>query len=117
MLKKVRTAGHCGLLSCPCILPGHRGHLVVVVTVVIVDVVVIYHFHIDHNAPCLSPSPPPPKKRCMTIVFDFSYDDRNTQEKLEAMVIQNFVGQIYGRYSHCYLRDHRGCRGHCGRLG
>ena len=53
----------------------------------------------------------------MTIVFDFSYDDRNTQEKLEAMVIQNFVGQIYGRYSHCYLRDHRGCRGHCGRLG
>ena len=64
MLKKVRTVGRCGLLSCPCILPGHRGHLVVVVTVV------IYHFHIDHNAPCLSP--PPPKKKCMTIVFDFS---------------------------------------------
>ena len=53
MLKKVRTVGRCGLLSCPCILPGHRGHLVVVVTVVILDVVIIYHFHIDHNAPCL----------------------------------------------------------------
>ena len=74
MLKKVRTVGRCGLLSCPCIHPGHLGHLVVVVTVVILDVVVIYHFHIDHNTPCLSPSTPPPpqKKRCMTIVFDFS---------------------------------------------
>ena len=66
VLKKVRAVGYCGLFSCPCIHPGHRGHLVVVVTVVIVDVVVIYHFHIDHNAPCLSPSPrppPPPKKK------------------------------------------------------
>ena len=66
VLKKVRAVGYCGLFSCPCIHPGHRGHLVVVVTVVIVDVVVIYHFHIDHNAPCLSPPPtppPPPKKK------------------------------------------------------
>ena len=23
----------------------------------------------------------------------------------------------YGRYGHCYLRVHRGCRGHFGRLG
>ena len=63
VLKKVRAVGYCGLFSCPCIHPGHRGHLVVVVTVVIVDVVVIYHFHIDHNAPCLSPPPPKKKKK------------------------------------------------------
>jgi len=26
------------------------------------------------------------------IVFDFSWDDRYTQEKLETMVMQNFLG-------------------------
>lgn len=26
VLKKVRTVGHCGLVSCPCIHPGHPGH-------------------------------------------------------------------------------------------
>ena len=47
------------------------------------------------------PPPPPPKKKkkrkkekekkCITIVFDFSWDDRNTQEKLETIVIQIMV--------------------------
>ena len=41
----------------------------------------IHHFHIDHNAPCL-----PPLTFCVTIVFDFSWDD---EEKLETMVMQN----------------------------
>ena len=38
--------------------------------------------------------PPPQKKKkiCITIVFDFSWDDCNTQEKLETMVMQNFGG-------------------------
>ena len=33
-----------------------------------------------------------PPKLCITIVLDFSWDDRNTQEKLETMVMQNFGG-------------------------
>ena len=44
----------------------------------------------------LTPSPPPKKKekkrerkQCITIVFDLSWDDCNTQEKLETMVMQN----------------------------
>ena len=28
----------------------------------------------------------------MTIVFDFSWDDCNTQEELETMIMQNVVG-------------------------
>ena len=31
-------------------------------------------------------------KFCITIIFDFSWDDCNTQEKLETMVMQNFRG-------------------------
>ena len=46
----------------------------------------IHHFHLGHNAPCL-PSRPHPKC-CITILFDFSWDDCNTQEKLETMVMQ-----------------------------
>ena len=46
----------------------------------------IHHFHIDHNAPSLPP------KFCITIVFYFSWDNCNTQEKLETMVMQNFGG-------------------------
>ena len=42
----------------------------------------LHHFHIDHNTSCLAP------KFCITIVFDFSWDDYNTQEKLETMVMQ-----------------------------
>ena len=39
----------------------------------------IHHFHIDHNAPCLCP------ELCITIVFDFPWDDCNTLEKLETI--------------------------------
>ena len=46
----------------------------------------IHHFHIDHNALCLPP------KVCITIVFDFSWDDCDTLEKLETMVMRNFRG-------------------------
>ena len=44
----------------------------------------------SNNASCLPPPPPP--KFCITIVFDFSWDDCNTQEELETMVMQNFEG-------------------------
>ena len=47
----------------------------------------IHHFHIDHNASCLPP------KFCITTVFDFSWDDYNTQEKLETMVMQILGGK------------------------
>ena len=55
----------------------------------------IHHFHIDHNAPCLPP------KLCITIVFHFSWDDCNTLENLETMVMQNSEGENkvhYGLY-------------------
>ena len=45
--------------------------------------------HIDHNALCL-----PPPKFFITIVFDFRWDDCNTQEKLETIVMQfPFLGE------------------------
>ena len=43
----------------------------------------IFNFSQDHNAPCLH--------HCIAIVFDFPWGC-NTQEKLETMVMQNFVG-------------------------
>ena len=52
---------------------------------------IIHFFHIDHNAPC--PPPPPKKKKYITIVFDFSWDDCNTEEKLETRVMQTFGGK------------------------
>ena len=33
-----------------------------------------------------------PPKFCITIVFDFSWDECNTQEKLKTMVMQNLRG-------------------------
>ena len=37
-----------------------------------------------------------PPKFCITIVFDFSWNDCNTQEKLETMVMQNLgVNKVY----------------------
>ena len=51
----------------------------------------IHHFHIDHNAPCLPP------KFYRTIVLDFYWNDRNTQEKLETMVMQNLGGGEGGK--------------------
>ena len=47
----------------------------------------IHHFHIDHNAPCLQ------QKLWITIVFDFSWDDCNTLENFETMVMQNSKGE------------------------
>ena len=38
-----------------------------------------------------------PPKFCITIVFEFSWDDCNTQEKLETMVMQN-VGEVNEMY-------------------
>ena len=46
----------------------------------------IHHFDISHNATCLLP------QFCITIVFDFSWGDCNTQEKLETMVTLNLRG-------------------------
>ena len=38
----------------------------------------------------LPPSPPPKKKKlCITIVLDFSWDDYNTEEKLDTGVMRN----------------------------
>ena len=59
------------------------GHLVVAMNKF--NVFLIHHFHVGHNAPCLPP--PPPHKFCLTIVFDFSWDDCNTLKKLETMVM------------------------------
>ena len=42
----------------------------------IVATLSISHFHTPHNAPYL-----PPKLFCISIVFNFSWDDCNTQEK------------------------------------
>ena len=46
----------------------------------------IHHFHIDHNALVYPPI------FYLTSVLDFPWDDRNTQEKLETMVMQNSRG-------------------------
>jgi len=43
----------------------------------------IHHFHIFHNAPHLPP-----------VVFIFSWDGCNTQEKWQTKVVQNFGEQI-----------------------
>ena len=40
-----------------------------------------------NNAPCL------PAQFCITIVFDFFWDECNTQEKLKTMVMQNLGGR------------------------
>ena len=78
----------------------------------------IYHFHIDHNANCFPPSPPPPlappKKmhnHCLIVLI--SWDDCNTQEKLQTMIMQNLGGGgggggeswtlIYPIWSHFWL--------------
>ena len=45
----------------------------------------INHFHIAHNKPRL-PSPSPEKKTlCLSVVFNFSWIDCNTREKLKTM--------------------------------
>ena len=44
----------------------------------------IHHFHIDHNAPCL-----PPKIWDNHHVLNFPWDDCNTQENCQTVVMQN----------------------------
>ena len=51
---------------------------------------VIHHFHIIYYAPCLPP------KFCTTIVFDFSWDDCITQEKLENKRLCKILGGKQG---------------------
>ena len=49
-----------------------------------------------------------PPKFCITIVYDFSWDDCNTQEKLETMVVQNLgAGDKvhYGLYESSKFQD------------
>ena len=43
----------------------------------------MHHFHQDYNTPCLPPPRPTPLNFafCITIVFDFSWDDCNTPEE------------------------------------
>ena len=74
------------------------GHLVVAMNKF--NFFLIHHFHVGHNAPCLPPRPPPPHKFCLTIVFDFFWDDCNTQKILETMVREKLVGGG-GRATRC----------------
>ena len=80
------------------------GHLVVAMNKF--NFFLIHHFHVGHNAPCLPPRPPPPPhKFCLTIVFDFFWDDCNTQKILETMVGKNWWGGGGGKSNkmHCAL--------------
>ena len=50
----------------------------------------------------------------VNIVFNFSWDDCNTQEKLKAQVMQNFKGPnkvYYGRYAYGELKQKKMKRG------
>ena len=64
-----------------------------------------------HNAPCL---PPPPqqqeKKLYITIVFDFSWDNSNTLDNLETMVMQNFGGKQGALWSIYESSDYKRCK-------
>ena len=60
-----------------------------------------HHFHVDRNAPCFPPTPLPHQKKTTygttivllsLIVLDFSWDDCNTQEKLQTMIMQSLGG-------------------------
>ena len=46
----------------------------------------IHHFHISYNALYLPP------KFCVSIIFNFSWDGCNTQEKWKTKVVQNLGG-------------------------
>ena len=50
------------------------------------------------------PSPPPPqKKNCITIVFDFSWDECNTQENWKQWLSKILGGKIYKNKVHYRL--------------
>ena len=60
------------------------------------------------------PPPPPLQIFCVNIVFNFSWNDCNTQEKLKAKVTQNFKGPnkvYYGRYAYGELKQNKMKRG------
>ena len=64
------------------------------------------HFHISHNAPYLLPPPPPhplQKKVCISIVYSFSWDGCNTQEKWKTKVMQIFGGVGGGGRIRCVM--------------
>ena len=69
------------------------------------------------RTPCLPPPPPLPTPLqifCVNIVFNFSWNDCNTQEKLKAKVMQNFKGPnkvYYGRYAYGELKQNKMKRG------
>ena len=58
--------------------------------------------------------PPPPqqqqKKLCITIVFDFSWDNSNTLDNLETMVMQNFGGKQGALWSIYESSDYKRCK-------
>ena len=61
-----------------------------------------------------APTPPPLQIFCVNIVFNFSWNDCNTREKLKAKVTQNFKGPnkvYYGRYAHGELKQNKMKRG------
>ena len=54
----------------------------------------IHYFHIDHNLPNVYPPPPHPHpKSFLTTVFDFSWDNFNTQEYPGETMVQNLGGK------------------------
>lgn len=74
----------------------------------------LHHFHIDHNAPYLprlpltsSPPPSPHQKKCITTIFDSSWDDLiPRRQKGKKPFVQNFgegrgAGVNKSRYGLC----------------
>ena len=51
-----------------------------------------------------------PPKLCITIVFDFSWDDCNTLENLETMVMQNSEGENKVHYGLYESSDYKRCK-------
>ena len=51
-----------------------------------------------------------PPKLCITIVFDFSWDDCNTLESLETMVMQNSEGENKVHYGPYESNDYKRCK-------
>ena len=48
-----------------------------------------------------------PPKFCITIVFDISWDNSDTLEKLETMVMKNFRGANKVHYNLCENGDYK----------
>ena len=51
-----------------------------------------------------------PPKLCITIVFDFSWDNSNTLDNLETMVMQNFGGKQGALWSIYESSDYKRCK-------